>query len=156
MKQLILSLFVYLILSGNESCVKSASDCINKTVSSEQSAILAYASSHSIAVTQAGTSGMYYKIVSAGSGATPSSTSKVSVTYSGKLTNDTVFDTATTPIQLNMSDVIQGWKIGLPLIQKGGEIILIIPSALAYGCQGYGAVPGDSILVFDIILVDVQ
>jgi FKBP-type peptidyl-prolyl cis-trans isomerase FkpA len=155
MKQLFLSLFVYLMLSGNESCVKSASDCINKTPASEQSAMVAYATSHSITYT-VHSSGIFYQIISAGSGATPVSTSKVSVTYTGKLTNDTVFDTQNNPVQLNISDVIQGWQIGLPLIHKGGEIKLIIPSSLAYGCRGFSAVPGDSILVFDIILVDVQ
>jgi len=51
--------------------------------------------------------------------------------------------------------LIAGWQIGLPLIHKGGEIKLIVPSSLAYGC-GNGPLPANSILYFDIHLVDVQ
>jgi len=52
--------------------------------------------------------------------------------------------------------VISGWQIGIPLIQKGGFIKLIIPSALGYGCRGTGPIPGDAIIYFDIQLLDVQ
>jgi FKBP-type peptidyl-prolyl cis-trans isomerase FkpA len=54
-----------------------------------------------------------------------------------------------------LGSLIAGWQIGLPLIQKGGEIKLIIPSSLGYGCDN-GALPPNSILYFDIHLVDVQ
>ncbi len=155
MKQIIISLLVYIVLTGNESCVKSASDCVNKTVASEQSDILNYASSHGITGTLH-SSGLYYQIITGGGGPVPVSSSKISVTYTGKLINDNVFDTQSSPVQLTLSDAIQGWQIGLPFIHKGGRIILIIPSSLAYGCRGFGAVPGDAILVFDITLVDVQ
>ena len=73
------------------------------------------------------------------------------------LLDGTVFDShPTTPISSLLSDMIQGFQIGLPLIQKGGTIKLIIPSSLAYGCNGIGAVPGNSILYFDVELTDVQ
>jgi FKBP-type peptidyl-prolyl cis-trans isomerase FkpA len=51
--------------------------------------------------------------------------------------------------------MIQGFQTGLKLIQKGGRIKLIVPSALAYGCKGYGSVPGNSILYFEVELIDV-
>ena len=51
---------------------------------------------------------------------------------------------------------IEGWKIGIPLIKKGGKLKLIIPSALAYGCNDISGIPGNSILFFDIDLIDVQ
>jgi FKBP-type peptidyl-prolyl cis-trans isomerase FkpA len=45
--------------------------------------------------------------------------------------------------------------LGLPLIKKGGVIRLIIPSSLAYGCNAAGSIPGDSVLYFEVELVDV-
>ena len=62
-----------------------------------------------------------------------------------------------TPTQTGwtLGSLIPGWQIGLPLIQKGGEIKLIVPSSLAYGC-GSGPLPPNSVLYFDIHLVDVQ
>ena len=51
----------------------------------------------------------------------------------------------------SLSDSI---KIGLPLIKKGGHIKLVIPSSLAYGCSGYGTIPPNTPLFFDINLID--
>ena len=50
-----------------------------------------------------------------------------------------------------MDDLIPGWEIGIPLVEKGGEIKLILPSALAYGSQGQLA---NRVLIFDIVLED--
>ena len=70
--------------------------------------------------------------------------------------NGTIFDSNTgAPIQFILGQVIPGWQLGLPLIQKGGVIRLIIPSSLAYGCTGSGSIPGDSVLYFEVELVDV-
>jgi len=55
-----------------------------------------------------------------------------------------------------LSSLIEGWKIGIPLIKKGGRIKLIIPSALAYGCTGYASIPPNTPLYFDVTLTDVQ
>lgn len=99
-------------------------------------------------------SGMYYQIINGGNGATPTINSTVSVNYTGKFTNNTVFDSGSTSFPLN--GVIEGWQIGLTLIQKGGKIKLIIPQYLAYGCDDYRGIPGNSVLVFDVELLDVK
>jgi FKBP-type peptidyl-prolyl cis-trans isomerase FkpA len=99
-------------------------------------------------------SGMYYQIIVPGSGVTPTINSNVNVTYAGKYTNNSPFDSGTTSFRLG--EVIDGWKIGIPLIKKGGKIKLIIPPYLAYGCADYRGIPGNSILVFDVDLLDVQ
>ncbi|MGB3162737.1 MAG: FKBP-type peptidyl-prolyl cis-trans isomerase [Chitinophagaceae bacterium] len=54
-----------------------------------------------------------------------------------------------------MGGTIPGFQIGLQLIQKGGVIKMIIPSSLAYGCSGQGTIAGNSILFFEVELVDV-
>lgn len=158
MKKTILALFYSIILFVNNSCLKDSNNnnttCTNKTVQSEQPAIVAYAAANGINAT-AHSSGLYYQIAFPGSGISPTATSKVFVTYTGKLTNGTIFDTQTN-ISFLLKDVISGWQIGIPLIQKGGFIKLIIPSALGYGCRGTGPIPGDAIIYFDIQLLDVQ
>lgn len=145
---LLASLFIF---SG---CIKDNS-CKPKTVASEVATMQSFATANGI-TTQTHPSGMLYQIVSQGSGATPNTASRVSVRYTGKLMNGTIFDSNTgAPIQFILGQVIPGWQLGLPLIQKGGVIRLIIPSSLAYGCTGSGSIPGDSVLYFEVELVDV-
>jgi FKBP-type peptidyl-prolyl cis-trans isomerase FkpA len=103
-------------------------------------------------------SGLFYEIIDPGSGGMPTPNSKIFITYQGKLLDGTMFDHQDVPNTSGwpLSGLIEGWRIGLPLIQKGGRIKLLIPSALAYGCEPYQSLPGSSILFFDITLVDVQ
>lgn len=150
----VVSTSFFLLFSGL-GCIKDTG-CKTKTVDSEQAAILSYAAANGISGT-AHSSGIYYQIISPGTGATPTSSSKIYVTYTGKLLNGTTFDSGSTPAGgWALSGLIQGWQIGIPLIQKGGHIKLIIPSSLGYGCQGFGSVPGNAILYFDVELTDVQ
>jgi FKBP-type peptidyl-prolyl cis-trans isomerase len=140
----------------NTGCLKS-SECKPKSVQSEEGAITAYATANGITATRHST-GIYYQIINPGSGVTASISSKIFVTYTGKLLNGTVFDQQTNSAQTGffLSQVIPGWQIGIPLIQKGGEIKLIVPSSYAYGCTAQGPIPANSVLYFDIVLVDVQ
>ncbi len=86
----------------------------------------------------------------------PTSSSKVFVTYTGKLLSGTQFDQSSNVISFFLNQVIEGWQIGVPLIKKGGKILLLIPSAYAYGCNGSRSIPPNSVLFFDIDLIDVQ
>ncbi|MBM3433013.1 MAG: hypothetical protein FJX92_08470 [Bacteroidetes bacterium] len=153
MKIYLLSLASLFLLTG---CLKDES-CQPKTVQSETATMLGYANANGITPTTH-SSGMLYQIVSSGAGATPTATSMVTVRYTGKLMNGTVFDSNATgsPISFGLNQVIKGWQLGLPLIKKDGVIKLIIPSSLAYGCTGYGSIPGDAVLYFEIQLIDVQ
>ena len=155
MKNGILAILVSFLLFMNGSCIKD-DVCNDKSIDSERSTITSYATANSINAT-AHSSGVYYEIMTAGSGATPNSNSNVTVKYIGKRLDGTIFDDkSTTPVTFRLGDVILGWQSGLPQIQKGGRIKLIIPSSLGYGCKGFGAVPSNTILFFDIELVDVQ
>ena len=155
MKKILIALSFFLALFAGDGCVKDGA-CIDKTVQSEQAAIINYAATQGISAT-AHSSGLYYQITSPGSGPSPTSGSKVFIKYTGKLLNGTIFDQQTTaPVSYSLNGMIQGFQIGLPLIQKGGTIKLIVPSSLGYGCNGFGSVPGSSILYFEIELTDVQ
>ena len=115
-----------MVLSG---CVKNEQACSNVAPASEEAQIQAYATANGIAATKH-SSGLYYQVVNPGSGASPSLTSKVFLTYKGQLLNGTTFDQGTDPSRTGwqLKGLIEGWQIGLPLIKKGGKIKLIIPS----------------------------
>jgi len=154
MKKTINILLLSVLLSGAGSCIKDTG-CQDKTIQSEQAAILAYANTNGITAVQH-SSGLYYEITNPGAGANPTPYSTVSVKYTGKLLDGTVFDTQTVnAVTFSLSQAIYGWQLGLPLIKKGGSIKLIIPSSLAYGCGGKNPIPGNAILYFEIQLVDV-
>ncbi|HWR32825.1 MAG TPA: FKBP-type peptidyl-prolyl cis-trans isomerase [Chitinophagaceae bacterium] len=155
MKKIVLLSLLGSFLIMNESCIKNEV-CKDKSVDSEKATIAGYAAANGISGTEH-SSGVYYQVMNPGSGATPTASSTITVKYTGKLLSGTIFDAQTsTPVSVNLGQVIQGWKIGLPLIQKGGTIKLIIPSSLGYGCNGFGTVPANSILYFEIELVDVH
>ncbi|WP_332734581.1 FKBP-type peptidyl-prolyl cis-trans isomerase [Flavihumibacter sp.] len=153
--------FVFLVMMvvlGTWHCSKSDTSCNPVPPQNEESAILQYIATNNITAVK-DPSGLYYQVIEEGSGSAPTVNSRIAVTYSGYLTNGNKFDEMTSPIQdptkwWPLGGLIQGWQIGIPKIKKGGKIKMILPSALAYGCTGAGSIPANSILVFDVTLVD--
>jgi FKBP-type peptidyl-prolyl cis-trans isomerase len=136
-------------------CFKEDKACTSITPAAEESQITAYATANNINAVKH-SSGLYYQILNPGTGATPTLSSKVFVTYTGKLLSGTQFDQSTNVISFFLGQVIEGWQIGVPLVKAGGKIRLIVPSALAYGCNERPGIPANSVLFFEIDLVDVQ
>jgi len=102
-------------------------------------------------------SGLYYVITTQGTGSNPTASSVVTVKYDGFLVSGTVFDSSP-PIgaSFSMGSVIKGWQEGLTYFKKGGKGKLLIPSALGYGSQKVGSIPPNSVLIFNIELLDVK
>ena len=101
--------------------------------------------------------GMFYKINSGGSGASPNLCSTITVTYTGKLITGTTdgaqFDASAGQTNLNLDQLIEGWQVVLPLVKSGGSVTLYIPPSLGYGATATGPIPANSYLKFDITLV---
>lgn len=105
-------------------------------------------------------SGLQYKVIKEGEGASPAATDEVSVKYTGKLIDGTVFDSTDkrggTPAKFRVNGVIPGWTEALQKMKKGAIYELFIPSNLAYGERGTPGIPGNSVLNFNVELVDVH
>lgn len=102
-------------------------------------------------------SGVYYIIEEEGEGSDfPTPNSQVLVEYKGYLTDGTVFDETEEgdARQFNLSNVVTGWRIGVPLIKKGGKIQLFIPSNLGYAATEQEEIPAYSVLIFEIELIN--
>ncbi|MFT7230195.1 MAG: FKBP-type peptidyl-prolyl cis-trans isomerase FkpA [Bacteroidia bacterium] len=103
--------------------------------------------------------GLYYVIGEEGVGTRPTVSNRVTVHYNGYLLNGNVFDSSYDRGEkstFSLGGVIEGWKLGIPLIKEGGSIKLIVPSHLAYGSQPPSrSIPENAVLVFDIELFSV-
>ncbi|MDE6311787.1 MAG: FKBP-type peptidyl-prolyl cis-trans isomerase [Muribaculaceae bacterium] len=105
-------------------------------------------------------SGLQYEVLKEGDGAQPTASDTVSVHYTGKLIDGTVFDSSEergVPATFGVTQVIPGWVEALQLMKEGAQYRLFIPSALAYGPQGAGGVIGpNATLIFDVTLLKVN
>ena len=104
--------------------------------------------------------GLHYKILEEGNSNFPKNGDTLDVEYVGQLLNGLEFDRSYTnqPFEfiLGSNEVIQGWELGVPLIDEEGTILLIIPSGLAYGTSTSGSIPENSVLIFRIKLLDIR
>ncbi|WP_031426982.1 FKBP-type peptidyl-prolyl cis-trans isomerase [Flavimarina sp. Hel_I_48] len=105
-------------------------------------------------------SGLQYKVLEEGTGATPSATDQVEVNYEGKLIDGSVFDSSYERGQsatFGVNQVIKGWTEGLQLMKEGAKYEFYIPSDLAYGQQGSAPKigPGEP-LMFTVELIDIK
>ncbi len=123
----------------------------------EDNLIKDFLSTNKITALKDAVSGLYYQIITPGTGNAVLATSTIKAVYTGRLLTGAIFDQAATanPLTIALSSVIQGWQIGLPFIKSGGKIRLFIPSKLGYGATAQSIIPANSILDFDIELVEV-
>ena len=135
---------------------KNDSGCMPVSASAESGAIAAFCDANSINYT-VDSNGIYYQVIDQGSGVTPDENSTITVTYiSSTLDGNVVADKSSTPVTFPLSQFIEGWRIAIPYIQKGGHIKMVIPSSLAYGCTGSDLIAPNSPLYYDVVLRNVQ
>ncbi len=102
-------------------------------------------------------SGLHYFITEEGPGDHPAPGDTVTVKYKGYLTDGRIFD-QTAPanvLTLPLDQFIPGWVEGIPYLRSGGgKGTLLLPSILGYGPFEVGSIPANSVLIFDVTLVD--
>ena len=156
MKNLIIAALFFTFLSG---CGKDTGfnceydPCQYPAPASQISDIQNYLAANSLTATQH-CSGIFFQVISEGSGEAPTVCHRVNVSYEGKLVDGTVFDSSPSAV-FGLNEVISGWGAGIPLIKPGGRILLYIPPYHGYGNQTVGNIPANSILVFDVTLIAV-
>lgn len=104
--------------------------------------------------------GLQYEVIEPGTGATPTKGDRVTVHYTGKLIDGTVFDSSVErgePATFGVTQVIPGWVEALQMMKEGAKWRLYIPSALAYGPNGAGGAIGpNATLIFDVELIKIE
>lgn len=150
MKKQFLGLLFLALFITTFSCEKDEVD----QVAIDQEIIEQYLADNNITA-QKHESGIYYVIHAEGTDGHPSYNSEVVVKYKGFLTDGTVFDqTNGSSTNFNLPNLIVGWQIGIPLLQKGGKGTFFIPSYLGYGRFPPSGIPENAVLIFDIELID--
>lgn len=132
----------------------------NKQSDADEKIIKDYITKNNIAAIRT-YDGLYYIITSPTNGVPAKAGSVASVCYTGKLMNEKVFDqniNKNSPFSfaVGAGSVIAGWDEGISLMKKGEKARLFIPSALGYGSTTQGSIPANSVLQFEVELVDVN
>lgn len=128
----------------------------------DEDTIKAYLSRNQINNAIRTSSGLYYRILLSKPDAARSDSGKiVEVFYTGKLTDNRVFDSNNTQnsafaFKVGIGNVIKGWDLGIPYFRLGERGQLFIPSTLGYKNQASGRIPPNSVLIFDIEIYRVR
>jgi FKBP-type peptidyl-prolyl cis-trans isomerase FklB len=105
-------------------------------------------------------SGLQYKVITPGSGASPKASDTVTVHYRGRLIDGTEFDSSykrNEPTSFPVGGVIPGWTEALQLMKVGAKWELYIPAKIAYGDRGAGGViPPGATLIFEVELLSIK
>jgi len=148
--------FAVIILSLITACKKSDPYDAEKQLAKDEALIKEFIAKNNIPAIR-DTTGVYYVISEPGSGnVTYTANTSVRVKYKLRLLNGTEIPQTTEPISFTLGGVIAGWQIGIPKIQPGGKIRLLIPSVWAYGPNASGGIPANSVLDFDIELLNIN
>ncbi|NQW93994.1 MAG: FKBP-type peptidyl-prolyl cis-trans isomerase [Polaromonas sp.] len=106
-------------------------------------------------------SGLVYRSLKDGTGASPQATDKVKVHYKGSFPDGKEFDSSYKrgePTEFPLNGVIPCWTEGVQLMKTGGKAKLTCPSAIAYGQRGAagGVIPPNATLVFEVELLAIK
>ena len=104
-------------------------------------------------------SGLVYRSLKEGKGASPVPTDKVKVNYRGTLIDGKEFDSsyaAGKPAEFQLDKVIKCWTEGVQKMKPGGKAQLVCPPEIAYGERGSGIIPANATLVFEVELLEVS
>jgi len=139
----------------NESAKKKAEDDAKSNLEKGKKYLEDNAKKQGVTVTK---SGLQYEVEKMGTGEKPKATDTVRVHYVGTLIDGTKFDSSydrKEPAEFPLDHVISGWTEGVQLMPVGSKFKFTLPANLAYGEQGAGSIPPNSVLVFEVELLDI-
>ncbi|HEX2534946.1 MAG TPA: FKBP-type peptidyl-prolyl cis-trans isomerase [Chitinophagaceae bacterium] len=159
MKHILLALLVVSLFTG---CLKSRepvcnyNQCAFVAPEAQSLAVKTYLDSVGNTTAIKHCSGMYYEVITPGTGNAPTACSAVQVNYKLMLTNGTLVEQTSEPAAFYMDRVIAGFTNGLLNIKEGGKVRLYIPPFLGYGSAPQNSIPANSILIFETELLQVR
>ncbi len=119
-----------------------------------------YLAENNIVAQEVGETGIMYVIHQAGSGPKAAFANSVFTHYRGYLLDGTEFDTSSGrgvfDFVIGAGQVIRGWELGFQELNKGASATLFIPSKYGYGSTRQGSIPPNSVLLFDVDVVDIR
>ncbi|RXG23626.1 FKBP-type peptidyl-prolyl cis-trans isomerase [Leeuwenhoekiella aequorea] len=150
-----LSLICALTLFSSCSSDDSSSESEAEAFVRNEAEINAYLEANDLTATRSST-GLYYIIETEGTGESPEVNSTVKVTYTGYLLNGNIFDQSNSEVEFNAGKLISGFSEGLTYMKEGGQALFLIPARLAYGASGAGgSIPGNTVILFEVNLIEV-
>jgi len=151
----ILLLLAFWLLIALVSCNPAA-----KYEKQEKEAISNYINEHPLDTFKLEASGLYYRQVSLGTGASPAIGDTAYIYYTGRFLDLSEFDTNVGgkmfKFPVGQGVVLQGFDEGVYYMKQGGKAQFLIPSSLGYGSQGFYSIGGYTPLLYDVELVLVK
>lgn len=156
----VIGVLATLITSCNEDCENERGECPDEQLAEDIRLIEEYLDQNNLSAEKLPAYDLYYIIEEQGTGESPVNQQEVEVNYVGRFLNDKVFDSSYTQNEpfsfvVGLGQVILGWDLGIKLINEGGKITLFLPSYLAYGPNRRGTIPPNSVLIFEVELVNI-
>lgn len=170
----IIGLVTVLFSSCEDECENLRGECPDEQLAEDIQLIETYLKENNLTAEKDPSYDLYYIIEEEGSGANPSNGEQVEVNYTGKFLDGKVFDTSIESVAkdadvysesrtyepfsflLGQRQVILGWDVGIKLLKEGGKATLILPSYLAYGPRGNSSIPPNTVLLFEVELVNIN
>lgn len=134
--------------------VTSCNDYSDKDMQSFDDKIASYVKKNKLEMIKSD-SGLYYTIHEKGEGDSIKGDALISAIYTGRLLNGKIFDKQNKPTEMKLKDLIHGWREVAFYMNSGGKATIIVPPQLGYGSRKMNDIPKNSILIFDIEIVDV-
>ncbi|SMG20870.1 FKBP-type peptidyl-prolyl cis-trans isomerase [Marivirga sericea] len=171
---MIAGLMAVLFSSCDEDCENERGECPEEQLAKDVNIIEEYLAENNLTAERDPSYDLFYIIEEEGSGPNPSNGEQVEVNYVGKFLDGKVFDTSIESVAqdegifsasrtyepfsftLGQRQVILGWDVGIKLLNEGGKATLILPSYMAYGPRGGGSIPPNTVLLFEVELVNIN
>ena len=146
-----------LTLVAASACGSDASgpDCADAIENTVEAATFAASLNVDVSALTKNNANVYFQDITVGSGPLAEPGDAVRMEYTGWFTDGTVFDAGTFDFIIGLGQVIIGWDRGIEGMQLGGRRLLVLPPSVGYGLCDARGIPGNSILVFQVDLIEI-